>query len=57
VLDDVYLSLHELLQQEHLILYTSDVPDGLEHSIQIFAAYGGMTGDSAVQNQILCTSP
>jgi Mg-chelatase subunit ChlD len=57
VISDVYLSLYELLEKQHLIVYTSSAIDGLEHSIQISAEYSGITGDSIIHNFTACTAP
>lgn len=57
VISDVYLSLYELLEKQHLIVYTSSAVDGLEHSIQIGAEYGGITGDSILHNFTACPAP
>lgn len=57
VIGDVYLSLFELLENQHLIVYTSSAADGLEHSIQIAAEYGGIMGDSIIHNFTACPAP
>lgn len=57
VISDVYLSLYELLDEQHLIVYTTDATDGLEHSVQISAEYGGVSGESIIQNFTSCTTP
>lgn len=57
VINEVYLSLFELLEKQHLITYACSSTDGLEHSIQIISEYGGIIGESSIQNFISCTIP
>ncbi|NNG01986.1 MAG: VWA domain-containing protein [Desulfobacteraceae bacterium] len=53
-INDVYLSLFALLGKQHLIIYTSSAADDVEHSLQISAELNGTTGDSIIENFLLC---
>lgn len=57
IIDDVFMALFDLLDKQYLIVYTCTATDGLEHSIQIFAVYNSIAGESTIQNYISCTMP
>jgi Mg-chelatase subunit ChlD len=53
-LNDIYSSLFEYFESQHVMVYTSKAADDLEHSLRIEAEYNGLLGDSIIQNFMLC---
>lgn len=57
VIDNVIMTLHDLFDKEHLVIYTSGAQDGSSHSLQLAAELDGVTGSSAIRNFTLCPAP